>query len=73
MTSNPAQGLAVKSTQVQELHAADGQHRLAVATADLEASVPTLGTQTHPFTACRYAPLIGYQAADGQLCGLDKD
>lgn len=42
MASDPAEGFAVKSTQVAETHAADGQHRLAVTTADFEPPVLAL-------------------------------
>lgn len=45
VASDPAQSLTVESTQVCEPHAADGQHRLPMAAAHLEASVLTLKTQ----------------------------
>lgn len=47
MPADPAEGLAVKPTQVAEPHAADGQHRLAVTPADFKTPVLTLKTQTH--------------------------
>lgn len=50
MAPDPAERLAVKPTQVAELHAADGQHRLAVTTTDFKTPVLTLKTQTHPCT-----------------------
>lgn len=48
MAPDPAERFAVKPTQVAEPHAADGQHRLAVATPDFETPVLTLKTQAHP-------------------------
>lgn len=42
MASNPAEGFTVKPTQVAETHTTDGQHRLAVTTADFEAPVLAL-------------------------------
>lgn len=43
---DPAERLAVEAAQVGQPHAADGQHRLAVATPHLKAAILTLGTQT---------------------------
>lgn len=46
MTSDPAERLAVKSTQVGEPHAADGQHRLAVTPTNFKPPILALRTQT---------------------------
>lgn len=58
MTSDPAERLTVKATQVGEPHAADCQHRLAVTTADFKTSILALKTQTHPHTILSFAGII---------------
>lgn len=58
MTSDPAERFAVESAQVGEPHAADGQHRLAVTTADLEPPVLALRTQTQPQANTRSVTVI---------------
>lgn len=47
MAPDPAQSFTVKSTQIGELHSADGQHGLPVTTSDFNAAVLTLGTHNH--------------------------
>lgn len=44
---DPAERLAVEAAQVGQPHAADGQHRLAVATPHLKAAVLTLRKKRH--------------------------
>lgn len=54
MTSDPAECLTVKATQVSKPHTADGQHRLAMATAYFKAAVLTLKTTTQLRYSCSH-------------------
>lgn len=48
VAADPAECLAVEAAQIGEPHAADGQHRLAVATPHFKSPIWTLGnTQKH--------------------------
>lgn len=52
VASNPAEGFAVKSTQIAEPYATDRQDRFAMATAHFKTSTVTLWTRTHIIINC---------------------
>lgn len=48
MAPDPAEGFTVKSTQITEPDATDGQDRFAMTTAHFKTSIMTLDTDTQP-------------------------